>query len=140
MKFCVCSITLVGPKKLWPWPRPSLSWGPRSKPRRAIAEDDHLLGTSPNAQRKERTECMGQGKGKSRQHSNTEYGVLQAHTQVLAHAPFQQLPTTLGMGRLDRTIPKKVKLTRGRKRRMEHQYKRRSKQRYGGTLATEGFG
>ena len=72
---------------------------------------------------------MGQGKGKSRQHSNTEYDVLQAHTQVLAHAPFQQLPTTLGIGRLDKTIPKKVKLTRGHKRGMEHQYKRRNKQR-----------
>ena len=74
---------------------------------------------------------MGQGRGKSRQHSNTEYGVLQAHTQALAPAPFQQLPTTLGMGRLDRTVPKKVKLTRGRKRGMGHQYKRRNKQRSG---------
>ena len=82
---------------------------------------------------------MEQGKGKSRQHNNIEYGVLQAHTQALAHAhaPFQQLPTTLSMGQLDRTAPKKVKLTRGRKRGMEHQYKRRNKQRYGGLWPPE---
>ena len=43
------------------------------------------------------------------------------------------------MGRLDKTVPKKVKLTRGRKRGMKHQYKRENKQRYGGLWPPKGL-
>ena len=43
------------------------------------------------------------------------------------------------MGRLDRTVPKKVKLTRGRKRGMEHQYKTGRKQSWMGGWQREGL-
>ena len=54
--------------------------GPRPKPRRAIAEDDLLLGTSLNAQRKEQTECRGRAREKAantvRQNSASDKPVL----------------------------------------------------------------
>ena len=59
-------------------------------------------------QRKEQAECSGQGQEKSSLHSNTEFDVWQTHAH--AHMPFQQLPTTLGMGRLDRHAPQKVEI------------------------------
>ena len=76
----------VGPDNLRPKLTPRL--GPRPRPRRAVfqgrlmkaqeghedmAEDDLMLSTTQNTWRKEANLVQGQGKGKSRQHSNTEF-------------------------------------------------------------------
>ena len=74
-----------------------------------MVEDDLVLGTSQNTWIKDANSVQGQGKGKSRQYSNTESCIWQAHTQTHALVLFQQPPTTLGMGWLDRPAPQKSK-------------------------------
>ena len=57
-----------------------------------MAEDNLMLSTTQNTWRKEANSVQGQGKGKSRQHSNIEFCIWQAHTQNHALCAFPATP------------------------------------------------